>query len=386
MKAKKSKKFLKSGRVAAPDYKFTGDEPTWHNMPEEKYERTLSKCLTFYNYYLDRDDYIYIIQEFMKKNSYGIENIKAIEYVPKTSYIFNTTGKLCRCYNMGMPKFGKYFDIVAQNIKELISDAKSEMFNRKSKSVGKADAPKKPNVHAIMTEKVRTSVLCELEGMLDEWTDSKAKIKKFNISSILRGENIPIAFLGPIVEWLERHKNDYTDAYEKRCPDMVEGFSYLSKPQIRNRIKALDDTLNEIILYKASKKASRKPRIKKAKAADKQVERLNYLNESKEYSIQSCDPTRIISAQLLFTFNTKYRIMTMYKAENRDGFTVSGSTLKAFDTKTSISFTLRKPKDILPIIASKTQKQIEKELSKIKTKPKSANGRINKNTILIRTL
>jgi len=386
MKAKKSKKFLKSGRVAAPDYKFTGDEPTWHNMSEEKYERILSKCLTFYNYYLDRDDYIYIIQEFMKKNSYGIKDIKAIEYVPKTSYVFNITGKLCRCYNMGMPKFGKYFDTVIQNIKELISDAKSEMLNKKFKSVEKVDAPKKPNVHAIMTEKVRTSVLCELEGMLDEWTDSKAKIKKFNIASILRGENIPIAFLGPIVEWLERHKNDYTDAYEKRCPDMVEGFSYLSKPQLRNRIKALDDMLNEIILYKASKKSSRKPRIKKAKSADKQVERLNYLNESKEYSIQSCDPTRIISAQLLFTFNTKYRIMTMYKAENRDGFTVSGSTLKGFDPKTSISFTLRKPKDFLPIVASKTQKQIEKELSKIKTKPKSPNGRINKNTILIRTL
>lgn len=386
MKAKKSKKFLKSGRVAAPDYKFTGDEPTWHNMSEEKYERILSKCLTFYNYYLDRDDYIYIIQEFMKKNSYGIKDIKAIEYVPKTSYVFNITGKLCRCYNMGMPKFGKYFDTVIQNIKELISDAKSEMLNKKFKSVEKVDAPKKPNVHAIMTEKVRTSVLCELEGMLDEWTDAKVKIKKFNISSILRGENIPIAFLGPIVEWLERHKNDYTDAYEKRCPDMVEGFSYLSKPQLRNRIKALDDMLNEIILYKASKKSSRKPRIKKAKSADKQVERLNYLNESKEYSIQSCDPTRIISAQLLFTFNTKYRIMTMYKAENRDGFTVSGSTLKGFDPKTSISFTLRKPKDFLPIVASKTQKQIEKELSKIKTKPKSPNGRINKNTILIRTL
>lgn len=386
MKTKRAKKFLKSGLVASPDFKFTGDEPTWHNVSKEKQESLLGRCFTFYNYYLDRDDYIPIIQEYMKNNSYNPNDIKVIPNVPKTSFILNITGKLCRCFNMGMPKFGRYPDVVKENITNLVSEAKKEISDKKSVAAEKEDGPKKPNVHAIMTEKVRKSVLCELEGMLDEWTDSKAKIKKFNISSILRGENIPIAFLGPIVEWLERHKNDYTDAYEKRCPDMVEGFSYLSKPQIRNRIKALDDTLNEIILYKASKKASRKPRIKKSKSADKQVERLNYLNESEEYSIQSCDPTRIISAQLLFTFNTKYRIMTMYKAENRDGFTVSGSTLKRFDPKTSISFTLRKPKDILPIVASKTQKQIEKELSKIKTKPKSPNGRINKNTILIRTL
>lgn len=386
MRTKKNKKFLKSGMVASPDFKFTGDEPTWHNCPEEKYDDKLGKCLNFYNYYLDRDDYIPIIQEYMRNNSYSDDDIKAIPHVPKTSFIFNITGKLCRCYNMGMPEFSTNRECVKNNIGFILSDAKREIQLKKTTVVKKDSGPKKPNVHAIMTKKVKDSVLIDLESTLDEWTDPKAKVKKIPISSILRGENIPVSFIGPVVNWLERHKSDFTDAYEKRCPQMVEGFSYLSKPQLRNRIKAIDDMLNEIVLYKSSKKAARKPRVKKAKSADKQVSKLNYLNESKEYCMQSCDPTRIVGAQTFFMFNTKYRKATVFKASSRDGFTVQGSTLKGFDLSKSYSLTLRKPKEILPILSAKTERQIDKELSKIKTKRNPANGRINKDTLLIRTL
>ena len=386
MKKKRAKKFLKSGMVAAPDFKFTGEEPTWHNCPEEKYDDRVRQCLNFYNYYLDRDDFIPIIQEYMKNNSYSDGNIAVIPHVPKTSYILNITGKLCRCFNMGMPKFGKYPNTVKEYIGNLVSEAKRELFFKKNDSEQKAKVSKKPNVHTIMTEKVRTSILCELEEMLDVWIDPKVKIKRLPVASMLRGENIPVSFVGPVVQWLERHKNDYTDAYEKRCPDMVEGFSYLSKPQLRNRIKALDEMLNEIVLYKSSKKAARKPRTKKPKSADKQVSRLNYLNESEEYCMQSCDPTRIVGAQKFFMFNTKYRKMTVFTSLGRDGFTVQGSTLKGFDESQSYSLTLRKPKEILPILSTKTERQIDKELSKLTTKRKPANGRINKDTILIRTI
>ena len=76
----------------------------------------------------------------------------------------------------------------------------------------------------------------------------------------------------------------------------------------------------------------------------------------------------------------------MFKAASRDGFIVQGSTLKGFDESQSYSLTLRKPKEFLPILAAKTERQVTKELSNLKTKRKPANGRINKDTILISTL
>jgi hypothetical protein len=383
----KTRKFLKNGQVAAADDKYTGTEPTWKDVEtKEHYDKKLSSALNFYNYYLDRDDYLPIIHDYMVVKGYDKKDLSLIKHVPKTAGEVSITGKLCRMFNQGAPNYYDYEQRVTSNIKILLNAATAAKGAKEAQPVDTNVKPK-PNVHEIMKEKVRTTVLCELEGMLDQWTtDTKASVKKFPVATILRGENIPVSATGDIKEWLTRQRDEYKEAYDKTCPQMIEGYSYLGRPALRNRIKALDDMLNELVLYKTSKAAARKPRVKKAKSAIKQVARLKYLKESKDHSIQSCDPTRIIGANTFFVFNTKYRRLTVFKARNRDGFIVSGTSIKDFDEDTSFAVTLRKPGDYLPIIAAKTEKQIEKALNELKTKRKSANGRINQDTILIRAL
>jgi hypothetical protein len=380
----KTRKFQKNGHVAATDDKYTGFEPSWVGVDtQEAYDKKLSSALNFYNYYLDRDDYIPIIHDYMIAKGYDTKDCKLIQKVPKTAGEVMITGKLCRMFNMGAPDYYDYAKTVKNNIGSMLMQAE---LVKETKAKVATDAKPKPNVHEIMKEKVRKSVLCELEGMLDSWCTSDTKVVKFPIASVLRGENIPVSATGEVKEWLTKQRKEYNEAFEKTCDQMVEGYSYLGKPGLRNRIKALDDMLNELVLYKSSKAAARKPRVKKPKSAIKQVQRLKYLSESKDHAMQSCDPTRIIGANTFFAFNTKYRRLTVFKARSRDGFTVSGTSIKDFDEKTSFALTLRKPQDYLPIIAAKTEKQIEKALNELKTKRKSANGRINQDTILIRAL
>lgn len=388
----KTKKFLKSGLVASPDYKWTGEEVTWKNVKDkEDYIKRFFRSLGFLNYYLDRDDFIPIIAEYMKNNNWPKAQVDMIKFIPKSTANVSTIGKLCRMFNMGMEDSYKIYDTrdlkgqIKQSINVFISDARTN----KLKVSDKKNLPDKPkvNVHEIMREKVRKNVLAELEQMLDEWThNEKTNVKKINLTSILRGENIPVANLGQIKEWLKEKKSEYVGAFKKTCPELVEGYSYLSKPALRKRISLLDDLLNDIVLYKASKASARKPRVKKPKSASKQIERLNYLAESREYGVQSADPTRLIGANTLYIFNTKYRKLTVFKARSRDGFTCSGSTIKDFDSDNSFSLTLRKPKDILPIIMAKTERQIAKALDDLKTKRSPAKGRINKDTLILRTL
>lgn len=383
----KTRKFQKNGLVAAADDKYTGQEPSWSDVEtQEQYDKKLSGALNFYNYYLDRDDYLPIIHDYMVTKGYDKKDLALVKHIPKTAGDVSITGKLCRMFNQGAPDYYNYAQRVKTNINQLLSAAEVAKAAKIEKPTNTNVKPK-PNVHEIMKEKVRTTILCELECMLDKWTsDTKASVQKLNIATILRGENIPVSATGDIKVWLTKQRDEYKEAYDKTCPQMVEGYSYLGKPALRNRIKALDDMLNELVLYKTSKAAARKPRVKKPKSAIKQVQRLKYLSESKDYSMQSCDPTRIIGANTFFAFNTKYRRLTVFKARNRDGFTVSGSTIKDFNEDTSFALTLRKPQDYLPIIAAKTEKQIEKALNELKTKRKSANGRINQDTILIRAL
>ena len=385
---KNSRKFERNGRVAATDSAYTGQEPEWvEGMTNDECKTKFSKALNFYNYYLNRDDYIPIIQEYMVRNHYDSKDIAAYKHIPKTIGSIVTTGKIARMYNRGMPNWNEDYKEQLENGIHSTLSVCHEILRRKKSEPKKDDAPKRPNVHEIMKEKVREKVLCELEGMLDEWTeDTKAQVKKYPIAMILRGENIPVSATSDIKDWLTKQRDEYKEAHDKTCDQMVEGYSYLSKPGLRNRIKALDDMLNELVLYKSSKAAARKPRVKKPQSAVKQVQRLKYLTEHKDYAIQSCDPTRIIGATKLFVFNVKYRRLTTFYSNGPNGFTVKGTTIKDFNEDLSYAVTLRKPEDYLPIIAAKTEKQIEKALKELKTKRKSANGRINQDTILIRAL
>ena len=83
----KSRKFNKNGLVSATDGKYTGEEPSqWLEVDtKEKFDRKFSVALNFYNYYLDRDDYIPIIHEYMQTHGYNTKDCKLIQ---KTNIAF----------------------------------------------------------------------------------------------------------------------------------------------------------------------------------------------------------------------------------------------------------------------------------------------------------
>ena len=84
-------------------------------------------------------------------------------------------------------------------------------------------------------------------------------------------------------------------------------------------------------------------------------------------------------------FNEKYRKLTVLTQADKNGLTVKGSTILNFDTVQSYSMTLRKPKEILAAIATKTERQISNLLSKLTTKKTEAKGRVNNNTLIVKT-
>ena len=69
-------------------------------------------------------------------------------------------------------------------------------------------------------------------------------------------------------------------------------------------------------------------------------------------------------------------------------FEISGTTIKNFDRETSFKIKFRKPLEFFPIILTKNFKQITKFLEENakSSKRKETNGRINKDTILLRVL
>jgi len=148
----------------------------------------------------------------------------------------------------------------------------------------------------------------------------------------------------------------------------------------------IEKLVKESEQYILGKTATRKPRKTKPKTADKQVDKLVYLKDSNEYRLTSINPTAIIGAMRLYTFNTSNRVLTEYVSRSPKGFEVKGTTLQLWDEEVSRSIRLRKPDDVLSVVQTSTIPKINKMISELTTKPTKANGRINKYTILVKAV
>lgn len=379
------RKFLKNGLVVATESKWTGEEPTWHDADtwtEEKKKKTFSRALNFYNYYLNTDDYFPIIEEYVKSidRPSNKGTLKMIRKAPKCIEIVSC-GKLARMMNLGMPKYHNDVDYGVEVDNYLRKISTLVPVERNTSNTVK----KKVSVYDIMQERIRKGVLVRMDEMLDEWIlNTTSKVFKINVGSLLKSVNAPISSLGSVVSWITKQRDELIEARDKSNPDSVEGYSYLKKPAIKKRIALLEEMLNDVEIYKSTKKAARKPRKMKEKSADKLVAKMNYLKSSPDYGVASVNPIKVVGSVKVYLFNEKYRKLTVLSTTSLSGLSVKGTTIRDYDEKNSFSMKIRKPEEILPIIVSKTDKQIANVLKKLTTKKTSANGRVNDNTLILK--
>ena len=235
-----------------------------------------------------------------------------------------------------------------------------------------------------LQKKISNTVMQDLLDLEDSWIEGEKT--SLDLYALFKKHGLGASATLPVREVVEGWLSDYEDAYNKVCPDAVEGYSHLKRPELNHRIKVCNEMLSDLDRLKSAAKATRKTRIKAPKTADKQVRNVKYKKEDSEFKLVSVPPIQIIGKTRLFVFNTKYRTLSEYVTTSVSGFEISGSTIKNFDTVNSRKLTLRKPDDILPDVLKKTPKQIDALLKTIKTKTSIPNGRINKDTILLRVM
>jgi acetone carboxylase gamma subunit len=219
-----------------------------------------------------------------------------------------------------------------------------------------------------------------VEGWFDE-----DYTQKFSAYNRFRGYGLKSNSINIFKALLEQEYNNIQEAYNRTCEQCVEAYSHITKGNKRKILKQFEDVFADLEKLRTSFKSARKPRAHKPKTSDKQVERLQYMEESIDDKLVSINPVLIPRSHKLFVYNTKQRRLFEYKTESAHGFEVSGTTIKNFDDESRVAL-LRKPEEILPQILNKTEKQIEKVWSNITTKINKPTGRINSDCILLRVI
>jgi hypothetical protein len=397
---------FKAGRVIAPDAKWTGDEPDWNGWetwPTEKFYKTRARALGFYNYYLDTAAMKPLVLDWMKINGYNKDDVSAIKEA-NPNVLPSTVGKLVRCLTRGMPSIHPqatdYFatlpfhdeppvpkddaSVVHYELKRAITLLRASSLANDGDGT-KVKVPT-PSPLDRIRERVHKEIVSPLEDCLEQWAVTRSGNASFNMSVALRDSKIPAQGCKTILDWLEKNHTEYNGALQREDEQLVEGYSYLSKPELRKIVKSLESMIDDVRNHTKIKNSTRKPRKKKVKDASKQVSKLKYQQHSADWSLDSVSPNRIPSSQRLYLFNTKTRALSVYVASGASGFEVKGTSLKGYDTSISFIATLRKPKETLNNILSSTPKQLDKLFVNLTVKKKPANGRINEQTIILKVV
>ena len=341
----------------------------------------------YFHIEIDRKDLISTLKSYVKANV-DYKNQKFVFANPDYKfYIFTHYCATAFWISTGLKldeKSSKYAEGLYKYVMDLVESGKAIYFEKQAKLKDSANVVTLSPMQRLQ-KKISNTIMQDLLDLEDAWMDGeKAEI---DIYQEFKRHGLPASAAKPVREVIEGWLVDYEDAYHKRCDQAVEGYSHLKRSTLNQRIKTCKSMLEDLERIRSATKASRNVKVKGSVAIDKQVSKVQYKKEDTDFKIVSINPIQVPNKTRLYTFNCKYKVVTEYITDSPNGFIISGSTIKNFNKATSRSVKLRKPLDFLPSFLSRTPKQID-DLWKlyITTKTFAPNGRINKDTILLRVL
>jgi hypothetical protein len=352
------------------NYKYMGDEPDQKGtLTEAQYTTSLN----WYNAMMTGAEAREYLLEYLHHTDR--KNMAKILNRVKDQWINNTAAAIGRMHVRGMempPEAMKFLEskITSMCSRELIEEPKD-----------------KGNVISIQ-ERMREKT-ADIIGDIEQMIDSGAK---FSLYDWLKGKAIPASYSTAIIAYYGPWLNELIEAYETVLVDdndddqLIDAYRYMTKKQIGERVKFMHNLIEDASRYGNVTKKMRAPRKPRAVSTEKKLKYFKFQKESNDYKIASINPDKIFGAKELWTFNTKYKIITVFRAIDRGGLQINRSSITGYDEATSISKgTGRKPEIVLDKFAKSSIIVLGKMITALKT-DKALQVRINENTILLKVV
>ena len=329
----------------------------------------LTQALSWYAQNRDNKDATKYVADYFKKTL----KIQAPESVKSQA---STFGFVCRIVSLG--------GVLNAPNKLWFDKTIEELRNAEQPDVKPA---KVANVVSIQDHIKRKAGECigELEGQIDELITSKfsADISPYGLMNTLEIKGAHTKF---IIEHFKTRRAEYDEVLTTTDSDVKEAYSNFTKVQLKKLVAYCDQVIIDGMRLAGDSVKSRKPRKRKAKSPDQLVSKINYAKDFAELKLVSVDPKTIVGANQLWVYNTKTRKLGCYNAEDAAGLSIKGSTLQNFAESKSIQKTLRKPAVTLPEVLKGGKVALRNVLTDIRAAEGVLTGRINNDTILLRTI
>lgn len=342
--------------------KYLGDEPEKDEYLGAEY----SRALTWYNYMLDIDDSRQYMYEYLEKRKMD-KVVRDLKRVPDMYYPV-TSGWIARLVDRGCtlpPNAERNMALLLK--KALVYKEPEVQVDEETHSV-----------HDRMKDKA-TDYIAEVEAILD--TDDNFE---FSMYDWLVAKAIPPRYMNKFIEKYQPILVELLLVQEGEDEQLNEGYSHLSEDDLNSLIVRYDELIEDCERYGTNTKKIRKPRKKKVVSVEKKLQHFKYLESSNEYKIASVKPEKIIGAQEVWMFNTKYRTLTVLRAEDSSGLQIHRTAITKYDEDTSCTKRIgRNTSNFINRVLNTGKVPLRKLIDEINTSA-PIQDRCNENTVILR--
>jgi hypothetical protein len=362
------------------DTNAMGMEPTWKTQPTEGRISALSHAFSWYNYFYGKKDAREMIVNYLE--THGRKNdVRTLKQIPDSS-IRLTTGWLCRMSQVGL-ELNEHEQIKLDNLLKDILESKQDAV---AEETAVDDAVPKITIQDRLREKV-SECAGELDGLFDEFVTSGAKLTAdYKPVVLMRSMNVAPQMVNDIKQIWTRKLEEFDAAVSGKDADLVQGYSFLSKVQLRNCVKFCELVISDCGAYVQIKKVERKPRKVRAVPPEKRAAKFKHIMEFAELKLKGLPAASLVDKAEAWLYDTKKRKLIHLVADSyTQAFTVKSNSVIGFSTVESLQKTVRKPADILKALGAAGKPAARKIYKDLTTTETSFNGRGTENLIILKS-
>ena len=373
-------KSIKLLNPRSSDTNVMGPEPTWKVQPTDNRFSALSKAFSWYNYFYGKKDARDMIVNYLELH--GRKNdVRLLRGVPDSA-IRLTTGWLCRMSMVGL-ELNDHEQIKLDNLlRELLETKQIETVEE---AVVEDTVPR-ITIQDRLREKV-SECAGEIDGLFDEFITSGAKLTAdYKPVVLMRSMNIAPQMVNDIKQIWTRKLTEFDEAVAGKDADLVQGYGYLSKIQLKNCVKFCELVISDCGAYVQIKKVERKPRKVRAVPPEKRAAKFKHLVEFAELKLKGLPAASLVDKAEAWLYDTKKRKLIHLVADSHaQAFTVKSNSIIGFSTVESQQKTLRKPADVLKAMGAAGKPAARKIYKDLTTTETPFNGRGTENLIILKS-
>jgi len=198
--------------------------------------------------------------------------------------------------------------------------------------------------------------------------------------------NIAPQMVNDIKQIWTRKLTEFEAAVAGKDADLVQGYSYMTKVQLKSCVKFCELVISDCGAYVQIKKVERKPRAVKAVPPEKKAAKFKCIMEFAELKLKGQPAATLVDKTEAWLYDTKKRkLIHIVADEYAKVFTVKNNAVIGYSTVESLQKTLRKPADQIKALLAGGKPASRKFFKDIKATETAFNGRGTENLIILKS-